>query len=163
MARVVFWGLLAAVLFSLENMCTKWLMVSRNYPGDISGVFFFTIEGFLGTVCLIVTTLMGSGLHELSTASIFTLLGAAAMAFSALVCLTYSISTGNVAISVSIFNSSAAIQALLSSLFLGQLITSWQVVGIVVCLFGACTCSVGDMVFDSLFKKAPVDATKDGK
>lgn len=56
MLLVVFWGIVGAVFLSFEIMSNKWLMIRRGVNGDISGNFFLLVEGFVGTICLIVTT-----------------------------------------------------------------------------------------------------------
>ena len=58
------------------------------------------------------------------------------------------ISKGVAAVAISIFNCSAAIHVLLSSVFLGQVITGGQIVGVVLAL-------VGVTLLTTLIRKAP--------
>ena len=90
-------------------MCVKWLMIKRGINGDVSGMFFLLVEGVLGIACLIVTTLQGSGLHELSNKALLMVLIAGFFAFSALIIFNYSLSKGLAGVAISIFNTSPAI------------------------------------------------------
>ena len=109
MTLVVLWGITGALFISLETMCVKWLMIKRGINGDVSGMFFLLVEGVLGIACLIVTTLQGSGLHELSNKALLMVLIAGFFAFSALIIFNYSLSKGLAGVAISIFNTSPAI------------------------------------------------------
>ena len=109
MFLVVMYGLIGAVFLSIEIMCNKWLMFSRGVNGDISGMFFLLVEGTIGTICLIVTTLQGSGLHEMTGDSFGMIMIAGVLAFTALMLLNYSISIGLAGVSISTFNTNPAI------------------------------------------------------
>ena len=109
MFLVVMYGLIGAAFLSIEIMCNKWLMFSRGVNGDISGMFFLLVEGTIGTICLIVTTLQGSGLHEMTGDSFGMIMIAGVLAFTALMLLNYSISIGLAGVSISTFNTNPAI------------------------------------------------------
>lgn len=109
MFLVVMWGLIGAVFLSIEIMCNKWLMFSRGVNGDISGMFFLLVEGTIGTICLIVTTLQGSGLHDMTGPSFTMIMIAGVLAFTSLMLLNFSISIGLAGVSISTFNTNPAI------------------------------------------------------
>ena len=122
MFQVVLWGIAGAVFLSFEIITNKWLIIRRNVNGDVTGMFFLLVEGTIGSICLLVTTLNDSGLHELSLASVGMMFIAGMFAFSSLVMLNYSISTGIAGVAISIFNIHPCLLVLISSLFLRQLI-----------------------------------------
>lgn len=153
MFQVVMWGISGAIFLSFEIMTNKWLMIRRSVNGDITGMFFLLVEGTIGTICLIVTTASGQGLHELSTASIGMMAIAGVLAFSALIMVNYSISIGIAGVAISIFNVNPCIHVLISSIFLRQVITTGQVAGVVLAIFGACILSVGDMIIEKVKAK----------
>ena len=109
MTLLVMWGICGAIFLSFEIMSNKWLMMRRGINGDISGTCFLLVEGILGTVCLIITTAQGSGLHELSGKVFGLVLIAGLLAFTALILLNYSISKGLAGVAISIFNTNASI------------------------------------------------------
>ena len=74
-------------------------------------------------------------------------------AFLSLTVLNYAVSIGVAGVAISIFNCSAAIHVIISSLFLGQFITGGQVLGVVLALVGATIMTVGDMVYDMMCGK----------
>ena len=90
----------------------------RGVDGDVTGIFFLLVEGATGTICLAVSTLAGSGLYELSSASFLFVLLAGVFAFVAIMLISYTVAAGVAGVSLSIFNTNAPIQVLLSSLFL---------------------------------------------
>ena len=125
MVSVTIFAVVAALSISTEVLLNQWLRIYRGVPGDVSGNFFLLFEGVIGTICLIITTAMGSGLHELSLESFGFLMLAALFLFTAIIIANYTISIGIVGVVLAIFNSNAAIHVLLSSIFLAQDITSW--------------------------------------
>lgn len=153
MFLVVVYGVVGGALLSIELMANKWLMVKCGIYGNITGFFFLLIEGSVGTICLIVTTLLGGGVHRLDVAAFWFLMLAGAMAFSALILLNYAIAIGNAGVAVSIFNTNPSIQTILSSTFLKQIISNGQIVGVVISLLGACILSAGDMLINKLCSK----------
>jgi len=72
------------------------------------------VEGIIGTICLIVYTGVGYGLHDLSTSSFWMLMLAGILVYTSLIVLFYSVSVGIAGVVVSIFNCAAALQALFS-------------------------------------------------
>ena len=119
----VMWGLIAAVFLAIEIMCNKWLMIKRQVNGDISGIAFLFVEGIIGTICLIVTSLQGDGVHLLDTKGHIMMAIAGACGFSSLVILNYAISIGLAGVTISIFNLNAVFHVLLSAIFLHQIIS----------------------------------------
>ena len=150
MALVVMWGVLGAIFLSFEIMSNKWLMIRRGINGDISGMFFLLVEGLIGTACLIITTAQGSGLHELSSKVFLMVMVAGLLAFAALMCVNYAIAKGIAGVAISVFNTNASIQVILSSLFLRQAISFWQIVGVVLSLVGACILTIGDTIIEKI-------------
>lgn len=118
MVLVVMWGLIGTVMLSFEIMSNKWLMVRRNIFGQKTGLFFMLTEGTIGTVCLIVTSAGGSGLHDLGLNSIGMLAIASLFNFSAMIMLNFAIASGVAGVAISIFNTNSSIQCILSSTFL---------------------------------------------
>ena len=153
MPLVLIWGLLGTLMLSFEILSNKWLMVRRNVPGNITGVFFMLIEGTLGTICLIIFTATGSGIKALESSSIGMLALSAVFNFSSLVIANYTIAKGIAGVAISIFNTNASLQCVLSSVFLKQIITAGQITGVVISVLGACTLGVGDMIIDKLTSK----------
>ena len=82
------------------------------------------IDGVLGTLCLIITTCQGQGLHRLDGAGIGLLLLAAFFAFTGIVLAYKAISIGIAGVVLSIYNANAALLLLLSVIFLHQLISN---------------------------------------
>ena len=109
MVIVCIWGIIGAIFLSVEILTNKWLIIRRGVNGDISGMFFLLVEGTIGTVCLIITTIMGSGLHDMTGESFTMIMIAGILAFAALVMLNYAISIGLAGVAISIFNTNAAI------------------------------------------------------
>ena len=149
----VIWGLVGAVFCSIEIMCNKWLMIKRSVNGDISGIAFLFVEGIIGSICLIVTSLQGDGVHLLDSKSHVLMAVAGACGFSSLVILNYAISIGLAGVTISIFNLNAVFHVFLSSIFLHQVISNWQIAGVAIALVGACTLSVGDMFIEKCRSK----------
>lgn len=153
MFLVVMWGLIGTVMLSFEIMANKWLMVRRNIYGNITGLFFMLTEGSIGTVCLLVTSFGGAGLLDLTMSSIGMLALASLLNFTAMIMLNFAIASGVAGVAISIFNTNASIQCVLSSSFLKQIITKGQIAGVVLSLFGASILSIGDMIVSSLMEK----------
>ena len=123
MTLVVFWGVCGALFLSIEIMSNKWLMVRRGINGDVSGMCFLLVEGIVGTLCLLITTLQGNGIHELSPKSFAMSLLAGCLTFTSLVMLNFSIAKGLAGVAISVFNTNPTIQVILSLIFLGQTVT----------------------------------------
>ena len=117
---VVVWGVLVAIFVSIEIMMNQWLMIRRQINGDISGTFFMLTEGIIGTVCLIITSIAGSGIHEMTGESFGMIILAACFAFSGIVIANFACSIGIAGIVLSIFNANAAIHVVMSAVFLNQ-------------------------------------------
>jgi len=145
MLMVTFWAIVVAVTVSIEIMCNQWLRIRRRVEGDITGIYYMLVEGTLGTICLVATTLCGSGLHELTPASFCLLTIAAFFAFTGIIIANYAISQGVAGVVLAIFNANASIHVVLSAVFLKQAITIQQGLGVVLCLLGACLVSLGDL------------------
>ena len=75
---------------------------------------------------------------------------AAWFGFTALVLVNYAIAKGLAGVAISIFNTNATIQIVLSSVFLHQAISSGQITGVVLSLFGVCILTLGDTIFKKL-------------
>jgi len=59
MLLVIIFGVTGALFFSVESMITKHLIVNKGVAGDVAGITFLFVEGFIGTVCLAVTSFSG--------------------------------------------------------------------------------------------------------
>jgi len=114
--------------------------------GDAAGITFIFVEGFIGTTGLVIATMCGYGLFELTVSSFFMIQLASICGFLALLCIFISIATGTAGIALSIFNANGAIQTAFSYFVLGQQITNGQTWGIVLALIGACTLSLGEQI-----------------
>ena len=87
------------------------------------GMAFLFVEGTIGTICLIVLSIMGNGIFEMSGLSIVLMIISALFLYTSLVLLNYSIGIGLVGVAVSLFNSNAAIHTAISYFALHQQIT----------------------------------------
>jgi len=143
---VIIYGFTCALLFSVLSLLTKHLMTNKGVAGDVVGYTFYFVEGFIGTVCLVITTLCGSGLYELTVSSFFTVELASLAGLASGVLLSYSIATGIAGVALSIFHSNAAIQTAFLYFVLGQQITKGQSWGIVLALVGTCTLTLGEQI-----------------
>ena len=119
MVSVTIWAVVSSLSISACIMCNKWLAIHKNISGDISSPYILLIEGTIGTVCLVITTLSGSGLHELSSGSFWFLMLATFFLYTAIIMANYTISIGIAGVVLSILNSNAALHVVLSAIFLG--------------------------------------------
>ena len=94
---MVLYGLVGVILISFEIMLTKWLC-KQGVNGDFSGIIFLFVEGIIGTSCLIVTTLAGTGLHLMTYSGFGLIMIAGLSAFTALVILNYTCAVGSAGI-----------------------------------------------------------------
>ena len=156
MLKLVFWAVLVTLLSSCQIMVSNWLKISRNVAGEVAGMFYMLVEGCIGTVCMVVTTLQGSGLHELSLGSRGMLVIAACFAYAGIVTANYSVSVGVSGIVIAIYNANCFVHVLLSAIFLRQTITAIQILGVLVLIVGAFFISVGDMVLARIRMRAPL-------
>ena len=83
------------------------------------GMVFLFVEGSIGTICLIVTTLCGKGLYDLPLLSGLLMVLASIFLYSGLFLLNYSIGVGLVGVAVAIFNLSAPIYTVIAYVALG--------------------------------------------
>ena len=161
---VIVFGIVAAIFSAFEVLVSKYLMLRCNISGDISGICFQLFEGLVGTICLIVLSVNGKGVHEFESGGVFGfVMLAGLLAFTSLTVLNYAVSVGVAGVAISIFNCSAAIHVLISSIFLGQQITGGQVSGVVLALAGATLLTIGDMVIDKLTGKDDKRESKDSQ
>ena len=120
-ALVVLYGCIAAIFSALECIVNKYLMNRCGVPGDISGITFQLFEGIIGTICLIILSVNGKGVHEFDSGKSFAIVMiAGACAFTALTVLNYAVAVGNAAVAISLFNCSAAVHVIIASVFLDQ-------------------------------------------
>lgn len=115
---VIVSGIIGALCFSFEGLLTKYLIL-KNVPGDVAGISFLLVEGIIGTLCLIIYTIMGNGLYDLTPSTFWMLMIAGCCVYASLTTLFYCISVGIAGVVVSIFNCAAALQALFSYFVLG--------------------------------------------
>ena len=109
MLLVVIYALVVAIFVSFEIMANKWLMLHRGINGDLSGIYFLLVEGTIGTVSLLISTLLGKGLYLLSLESFFMVILAGLLAYIAIVIINFAISIGLAGVVISIFNTNASI------------------------------------------------------
>ena len=146
MLKIVIWGILCAVTVAVESLISKWLNVRHGVQGDIVGIFYMLFEGILGTVCLIVLTLQGEGLHSLAAETIWMLMLAAVCAFSGIVIAYFAMSIGIAGVVLSLYNANVSVTVILSQIFLHQQITKPQILGVVICMLAAMSVSLDDQI-----------------
>ena len=78
------------------------------------------IDGFFGTIGLVITTALGSGLHEIGLSGFGLMIVSAIFAYFATAVGNYALSIGIASITMAIFKCSAALLVLLSAIFLSQ-------------------------------------------
>ena len=139
------WGIIGAIFYSLEIMCNKWLATRRQVSGFLSGVAFLFVEGTIGSICLLVTSLQGDGVFLLNLKGHILIAIASLCGFSALVIFNYAISIGIAGVTIAIFDLNAIIHVILSSLLLHQILSYWQIGGVAIAFVGACLVSMGAM------------------
>ena len=120
---VIVFGLLGAIFLSIEVMITKYLG-KQGVQGYMAGFTLLMVEGAIGTVCLIVYTLMGYGMHEATVQGFWIISLASVVCFTSLVLLFYSLAVGYAGLAISIFDANPAIQTIVSYYLLGQIITT---------------------------------------
>jgi|JI9StandDraft_2_1071091.scaffolds.fasta_scaffold137260_1 drug/metabolite transporter (DMT)-like permease len=143
---------LASVCFAGESLMIRYL-ASWGVSGEVSGFFYIFFEGIIGSTCLLLWTLTGSGVFNLAPGSIILLLLAGFAQAGGIVLLDYSISIGNAGVCFSISYSNAAIQAVFTFLLFGQDLTFDQMLGIGISLGGACILALSDKL--DCFKVRP--------
>ena len=120
MLKVTVWAITVTIFSCIQITIAKWLSIRRGVAGDIVGVFYMIVEGIIGTICLVVTSMQGSGIYALSSDSIALLMVAAVFAYTGIVVGNFSISIGISGVVVAIYNANAFIHVLLSAIFLKQ-------------------------------------------
>ena len=86
-------------------------------------MIYLLVEGTLGTTALIIMSICGYGIFVMDWMSIVMMIIAALFLYTSVVLLNYSIGIGLVGVSVSIFNSNAAIHTAISYFALHQQIS----------------------------------------
>jgi len=109
-------------------------------------IAYLLIEGVIGTTCLVVLSLCGGGIYDLTLTSFGILVVASLCAFSSLILIQFSIATGVSGVALSIYNSFAAIQTTFSFFALGQQISKAQACGVVCTLLGTCVLSLSGLI-----------------
>ena len=89
----------------------------QNYVTSLAMLFIY---GIYGTVCLLITTICGQGLFNMSVSTIFTVILAGIFLHTALSLNMIAIAIGNAGIATSIFSSCCGIQAAGAYFFLHQ-------------------------------------------
>ena len=106
------------------------------------------IDGVIGTICLAITSARGSGIYDMSHKGFWMIWLAGLCAYINFLLTNYCLEFGLAGVAISIINTSAAIQVALSSIFLHQLISTGQIIGIILALIGATILALGDMITD---------------
>jgi len=101
-------AILASCCFAGESLLIRYL-ASWGVSGEVAGFFYLFFEGILGTVCLIVFSIVGHGFLDYDIGSVFLILVAGFAITGGVVLVNYSISIGNAGVCFSISNSNAAI------------------------------------------------------
>ena len=57
MVGVVTWSIIVAITVSIEITLIYWLCIKQKVEGDTTGIFIMFIDGIIGTICLLITTL----------------------------------------------------------------------------------------------------------
>ena len=118
---IIIWGIVAAFFRQFSVICSKWLSVRRKVSIQISTMVFMLVNGIIGTVCLITTTVfMRTGLFEISSMGFGMIMIAGLLDFTSLIILNslnFANSPGQTeGVTSAIFNTYAAIHVLLASL-----------------------------------------------
>jgi drug/metabolite transporter (DMT)-like permease len=116
---LLIFSLLATMALSCELLLSKAL-AKRGADGRYIGFNFLLAEGILGSLCLLISTLMGTGLQELEGWASFCILvfGGGLTGVIAISVLQYSISIGVAGIVSSIFNTNVVYFTIFCFLFL---------------------------------------------
>ena len=136
-------GLLATVCLTCELLLSR-VLVNRGVDGRYIGLNFLIAEGIIGTVCLVISSAMGSGFFSTGLDGALLMLLAGLTGVVAVGLLQYSISIGIAGIVSSIFNTNVAFFTALCFFFLNQALSTWQIIGIVITLLGAIFLSFND-------------------
>lgn len=120
MLLVTIWAITVTIFSCAMMTIGKWLSTRRGVAGDVVGVYYMVFEGIIGTICLAVTSMQGSGIYELSAESIAWLVVAAVFGYTGIVLSNFTISIGISGVVVAIYNANAFIHVLLSAIFLKQ-------------------------------------------
>ena len=96
------------------------ILANRGVDGKYIGLNFLIAEGIIGTICLIVSTVMGYGLIQLGAGSTLIMLLGGLTGFLAIGLLQYTISIGIAGVVCSIFNTQVAYFTALCFFFLDQ-------------------------------------------
>lgn len=136
-------GLLATVCLTGELLLSR-MLANRGVDGRYIGLNFLIAEGIIGTVCLVISSAMGSGFFSTGLDGALIMLLAGLTGVVAVGLLQYSISIGIAGIVSSIFNTNVAFFTALCFFFLNQALSTWQIIGIVITLLGAIFLSFND-------------------
>lgn len=142
---IMFVGTVAALCFSLEATFIKWL-VNSGVEAEESAQLVLLFDGIYGLIMLAALTYMGEGLQivDLKT-GIQTVIGGIGTSV-ALVLVNYGMGNGIAGIAFSIANSFPAWHAIFNWLILGQIISTGQLIGILMAVFGGVILAAHDHI-----------------
>ena len=118
MFKVVMWGVIAAVFLGIKIIALKWLIIKGEANADTTGIFMMFIDAVLGTICLIITSIQGSGIYDMSPKGFGMIWLAGLTAYIYFLLSNYAFEFGLAGVAISIINTSAAIHVILCSIFL---------------------------------------------
>ena len=138
-------GTVAALCFSLEAAFIKWL-VNNHVEAEEGAQLVLLFDGIYGLIMLAVLTYMGAGLQivDLKT-GIETVIGGIGTSV-ALVLVNYGMANGIAGVAFSIANSFPAWHAIFNWIILGQIISTGQLIGILLAVLGGVILSAHDHI-----------------
>ena len=110
-------GLLATLSLTGELLLSR-ILSNRGVDGRFIGLNFLIAEGIIGTLCLVISSALGSGLLSTGVDGALYMLLAGFTGVAAVGMLQYAISIGIAAIVSSIFNTNVAFFTALCFFFL---------------------------------------------
>lgn len=122
----------------------RYLDIKAGIPGDITAFCYLFFEGCIGTIALIIYTAYGEGLWSFHSEHFLWVIGAGVLITIGLAFQSYALSVGIAGITFSIVNFSVAIQTVIGQVILGQMISSEQLVGVFICVAGACCVALSE-------------------
>ena len=139
-------NLLTTILFAAE-LITARVLSERVANSTLTGFSFIFALGVVGTVCFIIATAMGNGLHTIGWGVMGLMILAAFLNVLSIGLVQYTMSVGVGAVVSSIFTLNPAILVSLAYIFLDQKLSVMQVVGILISVLGALCLSIKDDLF----------------
>jgi drug/metabolite transporter (DMT)-like permease len=143
---VIMYSSLATLCLAIEVIVSKTLAM-RGVRGMHVGFSFLFVEGLLGTLYLLGSFIGGNeSAYALTLSEIGITALAGLTAFLAVTLLQVSVSIGAAGLALAIFNTNSVFLSFFAFVFLGGLLSAWQVVGITLTAVGATVLSLADNI-----------------